>query len=173
MIPWPDIPTPWMCGKRIADRFAIRVHDENTVEESRRERSDKTLTKLLAAQRARAHDQTQPARSPIQRSHEIKQEPLRPEMIDGVQTEGTRTTIITAAGVEGNDRPLSHVCERWFSPELQIVILSRCSDLRSGETTMRLRNLDRSEPDAALFQVPPDYIIVDENDRFTMSFNVR
>jgi hypothetical protein len=35
---------------------------------------------------------------------------------------------------------------------------------------MSMRNLDRSEPDAALFEVPPYYTIVDEKDRFTMGF---
>jgi hypothetical protein len=33
-----------------------------------------------------------------------------------------------------------------------------------GEFAMRLQNIDRAEPDPALFRVPPGYQIVDEND---------
>lgn len=102
--------------------------------------------------------------------HEVKSEPLGSQVIEGVQAEGTRTTITTAAGVEGNDRPLSRVCEQWLSPELKILMLSTCSDLRTGETTLRVTHLDRSEPDPGLFQVPPDYTIVDEKDRTTPAF---
>jgi hypothetical protein len=33
------------------------------------------------------------------------------------------------------------------------------SDARSGDSTTRLTNISRAEPDPALFQVPPDYYI--------------
>lgn len=62
----------------------------------------------------------------------------------------------------GNDRPLVRASEFWYSPELKIEVLLKYSDPRSGESTVRLRNIDRSEPDPALFRVPPDYQIVDE-----------
>jgi hypothetical protein len=90
--------------------------------------------------------------------------------MEGVQVDGTRMTITTPAGLEGNDRPLTRFCKHWLSPELKVTILSKCSDPRTGQTTMSMRNLDRSEPDAALFEVPPYYTIVDEKDRFTMAF---
>lgn len=38
---------------------------------------------------------------------------------------------------------------------------------------MRLKNLDRSEPDASLFLVPSDYTVVDDKGRFTMNFSER
>ena len=37
--------------------------------------------------------------------------------------------------------------------------MTRHSDPRSGETTYRLRNILRAEPDPALFTVPSDYQI--------------
>lgn len=107
------------------------------------------------------------------RRPDMKREPLGTEMIDGVEAEGWRTTITTAAGAIGNDKPITHVCETWHATELQILVLSKCTDPRSGHSTMRLQNLDRSEPDASLFTVPSDYTIVDDNDRFTMHFNER
>jgi len=38
---------------------------------------------------------------------------------------------------------------------------------------MRLKNVDRSQPDASLFLVPSDYTLVDDKDRFTMNFSER
>ena len=40
-----------------------------------------------------------------------------------------------------------------------MMILSKRSDPRFGESTYRVTNLIRAEPEAALFQVPPDYTI--------------
>ena len=101
---------------------------------------------------------------------QMKREPLGTDVIDGVQVEGTRITMTTPTGVEGNDRPLNRVCEVWHSDELKITMLSKCSDPRSGSTTLRMENVERSEPDEALFQVPADYTIVEESGPFTVGF---
>ena len=65
------------------------------------------------------------------------------------------------AGKIGNERPLVTVSERWFSPDLGVVVMSRHSDPRFGTTTYRLTDLDRREPPAAQFEVPPDYKLED------------
>ena len=90
---------------------------------------------------------------------EVNQEQLGSQTIEGVVAEGTRTTFTIAAGKIGNDRPIVTVNERWYSQELQTVVLSKNSDPRMGETTYRLTNIDRSEPDPSLFQVPADYTV--------------
>jgi hypothetical protein len=74
---------------------------------------------------------------------DIKRESLGTDMIEGVEAEGWRTTITTAVGVIGNDKPLTRVCDTWHSVELKTLQLSKCSDVRSGRSTMRLKNLDR------------------------------
>jgi hypothetical protein len=51
------------------------------------------------------------------------------------------------------------VSERWYSAELQLVVMTRHSDPRSGETTYRLTNINRAEPDKTLFEVPAGYTI--------------
>jgi hypothetical protein len=38
-----------------------------------------------------------------------------------------------------------------------MVIMSKHRDPRSGETIYRLTNINRSEPDRSLFEVPADY----------------
>jgi hypothetical protein len=84
-------------------------------------------------------------------------ESLGPRDFDGVRAEGTRVTHTIAAGVIGNERPISLVSERWYSPELHLVVMSSTSDPRSGITVYRLANLKRGEPPADLFKVPADY----------------
>lgn len=86
-------------------------------------------------------------------------EPLGKQMIEGVEAEGVRVTITIAAGEIGNVKPIEIVEENWYSPALQIVVLRKQRDPRSGETTYRLTNINRSEPDRALFEVPADYTI--------------
>jgi TonB family protein len=88
-----------------------------------------------------------------------KTESLGKQLTEGVQAEGTRTTVTLAAGEIGNELPIAIVNERWYSPELQTVVMSRQIDPRFGETVYRLTNIDRSEPDKSLFEVPGDYTV--------------
>jgi hypothetical protein len=93
-------------------------------------------------------------------NNQVKQE-LGKQMIEGVEAEGTRTTITIPAGEIGNERPIEIVSERWYSPELQLVVMSRQSDPRTGETTYKLTNINRAEPAKSLFEVPPGYTVKD------------
>lgn len=83
--------------------------------------------------------------------------PLGAKEFDGVRADGTRTTWTIPAGRIGNEKPIEIVSERWYSPELMLVVATRHVDPRSGETSYRLVNLKRGEPDAALFKLPGDY----------------
>ena len=93
---------------------------------------------------------------------ETKTESLGKQLIEGVEAEGTRMTVTIPAGKIGNDRPLEIISERWESPELQVVVLSKHIDPFAGETTYRLTNLKRAEQPAALFEVPADYKQADD-----------
>jgi hypothetical protein len=86
-------------------------------------------------------------------------EPLGQHSMQGVVADGTRTTSTIAVGEIGNDRPIDVVSERWYSSELQTVVMTRHSDPRTGEETFRLENVSRGEPAASLFMVPPGYQI--------------
>jgi TonB family protein len=92
-------------------------------------------------------------------NHEARSEPLGKQNLEGIEAEGTRTTVTIPAGEIGNERPIEIVNERWYSAELQTVVMSRHSDPRFGESTYRLTNIDRSEPAKSLFEVPADYKI--------------
>jgi hypothetical protein len=88
-----------------------------------------------------------------------KTESLGTQTIEGVSAEGTRSTITIPAGEIGNTLPLEIINETWHSPELQTMLMTRHRDPRSGETTYRLTNLSRSEPDRSLFEVPAGYTV--------------
>jgi hypothetical protein len=95
-------------------------------------------------------------------ANEVKEQ-LGKQMIEGVEAEGTRTTVTIPAGEIGNERPIEIVSERWYSPELQLVVMTRHSDPRSGETNYKLTNINRAEPAKSLFEVPADYTIKSGN----------
>ena len=92
-------------------------------------------------------------------ARDVRTETLGTRNIDGITAEGTRSVVTIAAGAIGNQAPIEIVSERWFSPELQTVVLSRRNDPRFGETTYRLENIDRSEPPAELFEIPADFTV--------------
>ncbi len=92
----------------------------------------------------------------------FRKEDLGTQTVEGVNAVGTKTTITIPAGQVGNERAIEIVEERWYSPELQTVVMTRHSDPRSGETVYRLTNINRAEPDPSLFEVPADYAIKEQ-----------
>ncbi len=92
--------------------------------------------------------------------YESKTEQLGTQNIEGVEAEGTRTTTTIPAGAIGNDRPIEITYERWYSKELQLVVMSKNRDPRSGEQTYHLTKIVRNEPDPSLFTVPHSYRII-------------
>lgn len=91
----------------------------------------------------------------------VKTESLGRQTIEGIPADGTRTTRTIPAGQIGNEQPLQIVTETWYSPDLQMVLLSKRSDPRSGDTVTRLSNISRAEPPRTLFEAPADYKITD------------
>ena len=92
----------------------------------------------------------------------IATETLGSQQLEGLVTTGTRTTRTTPAGAEGNDRALTMVRETWSSSDVGITLLEKTSDPRNGDSEMRMTNLEQTEPEATLFQVPADYTIQDQ-----------
>lgn len=90
---------------------------------------------------------------------DAKTESLGTKTIEGVQVEGTRTTFEIPAGQLGNDKPIQVVSEKWFSPELQMIVYSRHLDPVAGEHVFKLVNIKRTEPSADLFAVPSGFRI--------------
>jgi hypothetical protein len=93
---------------------------------------------------------------------ETKREKLGGKTIAGVYAEGTRLTVTYPVGFFGNDKPIITFHETWMSSDLKLVVLSVDDDPRTGTRITEVTNLDRGEPNPALFQVPEGYTIRDQ-----------
>ncbi len=89
-----------------------------------------------------------------QESANLRTETLSSETIAGLEVAGTRATQVIAAGTVDNDRDFTVVSETWTSAELKTTVRQMSSDPRTGTVTTELSNVDRSEPDPALFKPP-------------------
>jgi hypothetical protein len=99
--------------------------------------------------------------APVPSDLKPTEENLGTRQVEGVKATGRRRTTVIPAGRIGNDRPIQIVEEQWDAPELNMVVLSRFSDPRTGVVEYRLTNINRAEPSADLFTVPADYTVAD------------
>ena len=86
---------------------------------------------------------------------------LGTQVVNGVNAQGKSTTRTIPAGAMGNAQPLVSTSEIWYSPDLQLVVSSKRNDPMSGQATYALTNIQRTAPNASLFQVPSDYTVQD------------
>jgi hypothetical protein len=92
---------------------------------------------------------------------DLTSESLASRQIEGVQAEGRRVTTTVLAGKIGNERPIVAVTERWFSPQLQVVVLMTHNDPRVGQDSYKLTKVVLGEPDHSLFEIPAGYTVVE------------
>jgi hypothetical protein len=59
--------------------------------------------------------------------------------VEGVAATGNRTTWTIPASAIGNLQPIKIVSEQWFSPDLQLLVLTKHSDPRTGERSTGFR----------------------------------
>ncbi len=84
---------------------------------------------------------------------------LGTQTINGVVATGRRTTHTIPAGTIGNAQPIQSTREVWMSTDLKEPVRVIESDPRFGTTVTELTNINRSEPDASLFQAPSGYSV--------------
>jgi hypothetical protein len=116
--------------------------------------------KVAAAAAAGAGGRGMIARStvpPVMPAGHDSNVPLEHKTLEGVAVEGRKTTTTIPAGQVGNEQPLTITSEEWRSPDLNVLVMTKHSDPRTGESSYRLQNIVRAEPDRSLFIVPPDY----------------
>ena len=97
------------------------------------------------------------------RGGSVSAAPLEHKMIDGIPVEGRKTTTVIPAGQIGNEQPITITSEEWRSPDLNVLVQTHHSDPRTGESSYRVTNIIRAEPDPSLFMVPTDYTVRDTN----------
>jgi len=154
-----DFRAGFKAGVTIAGKAPATVEEKQALETAVAQAAESDATRR---RRPMAKDQVwvEAAGAPGSFSRkEPKIESLGKQLVEGVEAEGTRTTITIAAGEIGNELPINIVSERWYSQELQQVVMSKHTDPRFGESTYRLTNINRGEPAHALFEVPSDYTV--------------
>jgi hypothetical protein len=119
--------------------------------------------KAKAAEVKQANRVTTQSRMPaefVERGQNVKKESLGAQMMEGVNSQGNRVTTTIETGAIGNDRPIQRISEVWYSPELQMNVMTRRADPRTGEEIMKLTNIQKGEQSLILFEVPPGYNVL-------------
>jgi hypothetical protein len=65
--------------------------------------------------------------------------------VNGIAANGTRVTTVVPAGAIRNNREFRSVSQRWFSPDLNVLVKS---------VNTELTNINPQAPDPALFRPP-------------------
>jgi hypothetical protein len=106
---------------------------------------------------------TPPANSPREHksSPNVVETDLGTQTVNGVTAQGKSITRTIPAGQIGNAQAIVSTSENWYSPDLQIVVSSKRTDPRMGQSTYSVTNIQRTEPNASLFQVPAGYTVKD------------
>jgi len=103
----------------------------------------------------------QPAGAFANGTRVLARESLGTDTFDGLNVVGTRETTTINAGVVGNSQPLVTTREFWYSPDLQVNLSVTRKDPRNGTQVIKVVDLSRTEPDAAMFQVPAGFVVQD------------
>jgi hypothetical protein len=163
----PESRIAWKTSTSVATAIASRVPGGAQVDPAELERR-RAVERELAGATAAGTVVAMPSQAPPTMKRrsggpqwEERIETLPARTIEGVMAEGRRVTRTIPAGAIGNEQPIVTVTEEWISNDLQVLVMTKSSDPREGEHTYRLVNITRAEPNAAWFQVPPDYTVRD------------
>lgn len=88
-------------------------------------------------------------------------EDLGARTIYGIETLGTRDTSNLNAGIMGSDQPFSTWREFWQAPQIGVNIYSEVVDPSVGKQVFTLTDVNLSEPDPKLFELPEGFEVVD------------
>jgi hypothetical protein len=94
-----------------------------------------------------------------QASPYVKEEDLGTRRMEGVDVHGTRDTQTIPAEANGG-KEIAVVDEYWYSEDLRLNMLAIHKDPRTGEQTTTVTQVERSEPDPAIFEIPSGYKII-------------
>ncbi|HEY4839136.1 MAG TPA: hypothetical protein VIH72_11045 [Candidatus Acidoferrales bacterium] len=96
----------------------------------------------------------------------VTTESLGTQEMEGLMVQGTRTTTMTRYGQTNGAPRIKVVQERWYSPDLKIDVMVTNDDPRQPTVSvMRYTNIQRTEPDPALFKAPTGYTVTGPNKR--------
>lgn len=76
--------------------------------------------------------------------------------IQGIRVEGRSASAVLCA----HEKSIEVSLEEWYSRDLETVVLFKRADSLTGQTTYRLLEIVRTEPEPSLFEVPCNYRII-------------
>jgi hypothetical protein len=82
--------------------------------------------------------------------------------MNGMELQGIRKQRTIPAEMSGTGKPVVITDDYWYSPDLAIYMTIRHDDPRTGEQLVVVTHVQRTEPSAETFVVPPEYKLVDE-----------
>jgi hypothetical protein len=97
------------------------------------------------------------------RDAQVQEEDLGTETMENVLVQGIRRSRTIPGTASGTGKPVVVVDEYWYSEELHLNMLVKHDDPRSGQQTVTVTRVNRSEPAAEIFEIPAGYKVVDEN----------
>jgi hypothetical protein len=88
---------------------------------------------------------------------------LGDQIIEGVEAHGQRLTLPMLGAIAGEESPSGEsTSERWCSDSLSAMVLTVSGNTKTGvRSTLAMRNIERTEPDPGLFQIPSGYAITE------------
>jgi TonB family protein len=98
-----------------------------------------------------------PAGSSVPLNQFTKQQDLGTRSIEGISAHGVRETQTIPAGNSGSGSEIVLTDEYWYSDDLHMNVKIEHDDPRTGNVTMTMTKVTRTEPDPALFQIPEGY----------------
>jgi len=90
----------------------------------------------------------------------ITRENMAEKRVENLDLEGSREITTINAGVNGYQRPEPTIKEFWYSPRLEINIITKRFEPRGGAQSIVVNNVNLDNPDAKLFVPPAGYIIL-------------
>jgi hypothetical protein len=97
-----------------------------------------------------------PEASTLPASQFTEQKDLGTKTMEGLSVHGVLITQRLPAPNQGG-QDVTVTDEYWYSPDLRLNMLIRHNNPISGNTTMTVTQVSRTEPDEAIFQIPSGY----------------
>ena len=98
-----------------------------------------------------------PAENSLPQNEFTKEEDLGIHEVEGVPARGVRESQTIPAENSDTGKEIVITDEYWYSEDLRINLLIKHNDPRTGSVTMTVTQVTRTEPDAALFEIPEGY----------------
>ena len=102
-------------------------------------------------------DFASPTAAAARPSEFTRQADLGYRTLAGLQVRGARVTQTLKSTESGTGEEVTVTNEYWYSEALRLNLATTHNDSRSGNVTTTVVQIDRGEPNAALFGVPADY----------------